>query len=204
MCTREVPFRMLHFFHNKFIMKTYIKLVIGTLCLVFLFSGTSYIQAATKDKNFNNDVYRLQKILATDSAIYPEGKVTGVFDSKTYDAIVRFQILVGNVYGFDVGFARQKGTEAKIKSEINMLRASGEIYYDGNSNSYKGFCKSKDVGVRNNELKQYKSTITCSDNVSSYQLNANLSGTKDYYCADSTGFAGTLSKKPKKGSLACQ
>lgn len=38
-----------------------------------------------------NEVSRLQEILAKDSSLYPEGKVTGVFDIATKQAVGRFQ-----------------------------------------------------------------------------------------------------------------
>jgi len=39
----------------------------------------------------NNEVKELQKCLAKDSAVYPEGEVTGYFGSKTKTAVIKFQ-----------------------------------------------------------------------------------------------------------------
>jgi peptidoglycan hydrolase-like protein with peptidoglycan-binding domain len=39
----------------------------------------------------NNDVKRLQQLLATDSEIYPEGLTTGYFGNLTQKAVQRFQ-----------------------------------------------------------------------------------------------------------------
>lgn len=38
-----------------------------------------------------NDVKALQELLASDPALYPEGKITGYFGSKTRAAVIRFQ-----------------------------------------------------------------------------------------------------------------
>jgi hypothetical protein len=185
-------------------MKTYIKLTIGALCLALVLLGTTQAQAVSKtDKNFNSDIYKIQKILATDSSIYPEGKLTGVLDAPTSAAIKRFSELYYKASNLSM-LAQQAGLESKIKSDVNNLRAFAEIYYDQNGNSYKGFCKSVHFNNVKNDLKQYKSIVTCADESGYFQVNTNLPGTKNYHCADSTGLATTMSKKPKKGSLACQ
>lgn len=185
-------------------MQTYIKLALGTLCLAFVFLGTTQAQAVSKtDKNYSSDVYRIQKILATDSAIYPEGKLTGVLDEHTSAAIKRFSELYYKASNLSM-LAQQAGLESKIKSDVNYLRAFAEIYYDQNGNSYKGFCKSTHFNNVKNDLKQYKSIVTCVDESGYFQVNTNLPGTIYYHCADSTGLATTMSKKPKKGSLACK
>lgn len=185
-------------------MQTHTKLVIGIFCLVYVFLGTTQAQAVSKtDKNFNNDVYRIQKILATDPTIYPEGKLTGVLDEPTSAAIKRFSELYYKASNLSM-LAQQAGLESKIKSDVNNLRSFAEIYYDQNGNSYKGFCKSAHFNNVKNDLKQYKSIVTCADESGYFQVNTNLPGTINYHCADSTGLATTMSKKPKKGSLACR
>lgn len=44
------------------------------------------------DAKTNGEVSRLQKVLAKDSAVYPEGKVTGYFGPATLAAVQRFQL----------------------------------------------------------------------------------------------------------------
>jgi hypothetical protein len=86
--------------------------------------------------------------------------------------------------------ARIKGTEAKIKSLLASMRAQAEIFYDSNSNSYKGFCTSRGqngaytlaVQLPNNT--NYK----CYDSNTSWAAGAQLIE-KGYYCVDSTGFS---------------
>src|SRR6185436_9452504 len=36
--------------------------------------------------------------------------------------------------------ARNKGADAAVKSNLDNMRAQGEIYYDNNGNSYAGVC----------------------------------------------------------------
>lgn len=38
--------------------------------------------------------------------------------------------------------ARGKGANAAVKSNLNNMRAAAELFYDGNSSSYAGFCAS--------------------------------------------------------------
>ncbi|MDO8659422.1 MAG: CHAP domain-containing protein [Candidatus Parcubacteria bacterium] len=63
------------------------------------------------------DVERLQKLLAMDKNIYPEGLVTGFYGNKTVAAIIRFQIKYGVIANVSSAGAGQCGpkTRAKIK-----------------------------------------------------------------------------------------
>jgi|GEM_PF-619660 len=54
------------------------------------FTGTLELDAT--DATTNGEVTRLQTLLAKDSAIYPEGKVTGYFGPATLAAVKRFQL----------------------------------------------------------------------------------------------------------------
>ncbi len=45
--------------------------------------------------SLGDDVTRLQRVLVTDSSIYPEGKVTGYFGPLTERAVARLQVRVG-------------------------------------------------------------------------------------------------------------
>ena len=49
------------------------------------------LASGLKEGSTSDDVKRIQEILATDSTIYPEGKVTGYFGPMTKEAIMRFQ-----------------------------------------------------------------------------------------------------------------
>ncbi len=58
----------------------------------------SQVQLPTSEMQFgveNDDVTKLQALLATDPSIYPEGKVTGYFGPATRAAVKRFQAKYG-------------------------------------------------------------------------------------------------------------
>jgi len=57
-------------------------------CTAFM----STLAVGATDASTNGEVTRLQKILAKDTALYPEGKVTGYFGPATMAAIKRFQV----------------------------------------------------------------------------------------------------------------
>ncbi len=50
------------------------------------------IKAGLTEGATDEDIKKIQEILATDSAIYPEGKVTGYYGPLTKEAIKRFQL----------------------------------------------------------------------------------------------------------------
>ena len=65
----------------------------------------------------SSDVSSLQTFFADNSAVYPEGKVTGYFGGLTKSAVMRFQAL----YGFD-----QVGRVGPVtRDKINTLIANG-------------------------------------------------------------------------------
>lgn len=49
------------------------------------------LKAGLQEGMSDADIKKIQEILATDSAVYPEGKVTGYFGPLTKDAVKRFQ-----------------------------------------------------------------------------------------------------------------
>lgn len=91
--------------------------------------------------------------------------------------------------------ARQRGQDAKMKSEMSGLRAAAEIVYDSGSGSYAGVfsgtnpaCTSADSNIS-----QYLTSINaasagedCGDSASAWAMAATLpSGT--WWCVDSLG-----------------
>ncbi|MES2931590.1 MAG: peptidoglycan-binding protein [Patescibacteria group bacterium] len=53
---------------------------------------TNTLEEDATDASTNGEVTRLQTILAKDTAVYPEGKVTGYFGPATVAAVKRFQV----------------------------------------------------------------------------------------------------------------
>ncbi len=50
----------------------------------------------------NSSIMKVQRLLATDSEIYPEGTVSGYFGEKTIEAVRRFQIRFGLRSGWPI------------------------------------------------------------------------------------------------------
>ncbi|MEK9207323.1 MAG: peptidoglycan-binding protein [Patescibacteria group bacterium] len=71
----------------------------------------------------NDDVKRLQLLLATNKEIYPEGLVTGFYGDKTVEAVKRFQLKYGvikTVTDTGAGLLGPK-TRAKIKEIFSIV-----------------------------------------------------------------------------------
>ncbi len=90
--------------------------------------------------------------------------------------------------------AKARADNAAIKSYLSSLRASSEIYYDSNSNSYSGLCKNKEKYYVDSVSYIEKTTgnkIMCNDTKNEYALSAKLINS-EFYCIDSTGFMGKV------------
>ena len=108
-----------------------------------------------------------------------------------------------------LGSARQGGSDASVKGSMASMRAQAEIFYTG-ANSYTGVCGALPGlasltaaaaandggtgGVIINGAAQVTgaaATVNCNTNGTSWVVQAQLSaGAGNYFCADSTGFAG--------------
>lgn len=92
---------------------------------------------------------------------------------------------------------RERAHDASIKATLAGARANAELYYDNNSNSYKGLCSdSKTVGSIKQTISQYDEIpYLCQDSEQKYCISAQLpSSIRDaakYFCIDSTGYADT-------------
>lgn len=107
--------------------------------------------------------------------------------------------------------ARNKGTDASIKSNLNGTRTQAELYFDANIDSYLNICTSTSVsGVKSvydqvfaaasargfsgfvRNLGGNANRVTCNDSDAAWAVQAPLKdGT--YYCVDSAGHATTTS-----------
>jgi peptidoglycan hydrolase-like protein with peptidoglycan-binding domain len=70
----------------------------------------------------NDDVKRLQQLLATDSEIYPEGLVTGYFGRLTQSAVQKFQKKYGVVSENDSGYGY---VGPKTRAKLQEVFAKG-------------------------------------------------------------------------------
>lgn len=99
--------------------------------------------------------------------------------------------------------ARDKGSDAAIKSSVNNTRAQAELYYGDNSNSYDPgavgsgggwVCSDATVVNIQNTVNNAGGTFSCSADADEYRISSPLvSNTALTYCVDSTGVATTTS-----------
>jgi type IV pilus assembly protein PilE len=93
--------------------------------------------------------------------------------------------------------ARNKGNNAKIKSQLAGARAAAEIFYDNTNNSYTGLC----TVAANNPMNAYLTASnypgnvapTCNSSATAYAMDLALvvaEGTNTHWCIDSTGSSG--------------
>jgi len=97
--------------------------------------------------------------------------------------------------------ARQKGSDAAVKSNLNSVRASAELRYDLDSGTYDNVCGDITVTRALNEASQAGAGNTtsdvCFDSTSNWAAAAPLksqnlvngSSGVDYWCIDSSGVA---------------
>ena len=83
--------------------------------------------------------------------------------------------------------ARTKGQDASAKASMNNVRATGEITYDDDG-AYTNVCADA-ATLLSAAGTQTGTTAVCADVAGSYAAEIQLRSTQ-YYCVDSTGFAG--------------
>ncbi|MEX0935030.1 MAG: type II secretion system protein [Candidatus Paceibacterota bacterium] len=90
--------------------------------------------------------------------------------------------------------ARDKGSDAAIKSNLNNARAQSELYYDDNDNSYSGVCTASSTdspaGIADFEeaADGENGDADCDDSADEWAMEAILSD-GSFYCVDSSGAA---------------
>lgn len=84
--------------------------------------------------------------------------------------------------------ARDKGTDAANKSNLNNMRAQAELFYDDNDRSYDTLCTTDDNIV---QALAAADGATCADTATAWAASVLLVSpdTTTYYCVDSTGAA---------------
>ena len=78
--------------------------------------------------------------------------------------------------------ARDKGSDAAIKANLNNMRAQAELSYDDNSRSYDNVCTDASEMVTG-------AGGTCTDSATAWAASAALADGSTYFCVDSTGVA---------------
>ncbi len=93
--------------------------------------------------------------------------------------------------------ARNKGSDASIKSTVNNSRAQAALYYDGNSYSYLGVCAAATSATPGGIATMVTGATTagsaavkCGDTANGWAMEAQLKTSGlGYYCVDSAGKA---------------
>jgi len=98
--------------------------------------------------------------------------------------------------------ARSKGNDAAIQSDLSTIQTQAEIYYGGTgANSYGTAGSSCSTAVFSDstiikaiagaEVANGTGTMVCNNTTTAYAISSPLSSnTSEYWCVDSTGFAG--------------
>ena len=103
--------------------------------------------------------------------------------------------------------ARQKGTDAKIQSELRSIAVNAEIYYDNNANTYgtatNTSCTAGIFASTNPNIAQIITDLTaaapganpvCHSSASMFAISHALTAsTTQHFCVDNTGKAGSYS-----------
>ena len=90
--------------------------------------------------------------------------------------------------------ARDKGSNAAIKSNLNNARAQAELYYDSNSNTYTTVCSSGTNNISaliTGATNSGGASTQCGNTSAGWAANSQLKGTAGWYCVDYTGIATT-------------
>lgn len=94
--------------------------------------------------------------------------------------------------------ARNRGSNAAVKSNLNGIRSQAEIVYDNNNQDYTNVCSDQNIGnAINSAIAAGGDTgaviaTRCNSNVSSWAVNVKLKvpeGPANYWCIDTLGNA---------------
>lgn len=111
--------------------------------------------------------------------------------------------------------ARTKGNDVKIKSQIGNIRAAAEAYYIGIGN-YGGpattctggtagsmFTSTDVEGLVDSNNYPSNANLVCNGSNTAWAVSAQLAGTSNFWCADSTGASKAESAALGSGVTVC-
>ena len=143
--------------------------------------------------------------------IAPFGSVRRGFTLIELLVVIAIIGILSSVVLASLNTARDKGTDAKIQSEIRSVQVNAEIYYDNNGNTYGstaavGVCTLAGTmfdNVSNPNIRQIITDLrgahgtadpACYSSATAYAISHQLKANSAvYFCADSTGKVGTSS-----------
>ncbi|MFZ2151803.1 MAG: type II secretion system protein [Minisyncoccia bacterium] len=90
-----------------------------------------------------------------------------------------------------LGTARTRASDAKIQSQISSARGQAEIF--NTASTYLNVCTTAAAssGLADILAQLPAATRACEDTAAGWAMNAQLSASTNWFCADSTGFSGT-------------
>jgi len=105
--------------------------------------------------------------------------------------------------------ARDKGKDASAKGSMSSLRAEAEIFFDENNTYDDGTdnvcADTKVAALLTAAGTQTGNTADCDDVAGAWAAEIQLSNGGDFFCVDSTGFAGEIGATTKGDTAtACQ
>ncbi len=90
--------------------------------------------------------------------------------------------------------ARDKANDSSAKASMSSIRAAAEIEYDSAGGSYAGVCADTDVAdLLAAADAETGNSNTCANTADAFGAQIQMKSTTDYFCVDSTGFAGVVS-----------
>jgi hypothetical protein len=108
--------------------------------------------------------------------------------------------------------------DSRIKSVLDASRSQAELYASNHANSYEGVCTAKEAGlvdllsqtaidsrakVLPANAPQTKGTVACHDSEEAWVASAPLHSGSEYWCVDSSGYAGITTSLLMTGALQC-
>lgn len=107
-----------------------------------------------------------------------------------------------------LGSARSRARDAAAKAALSQARAEAEIIVSGlATQSYEGIC----TGAAGAGIAQFiteanaqtGNTSVCDDDATGYAVEVALTNDSDFFCVDSSGFAGQDTTAKASGSITC-
>lgn len=147
------------------------------------------------------DVKESGGVVAYSKGKYVAFVLLGVFGLVIIPILILVSIVLASLND-----AREIGSDAAIKANINNARATAALYYDNYNNTYEGVCNESEgisSAVESAESSGSKQVV-CNDAPSSWAVSAQIvSDPTQYYCADSLGFAGEVDESLGIGDTQC-
>ena len=101
-----------------------------------------------------------------------------------------------------LGQARSRARDAAIQAALSQSRADVELFLlDSPTSIYTGACATLtafDTSITSNGGEMF-----CTDTAGSTYTNYSVLGTGDYFCVDSSGYAGVQSAVPTAAAASC-